>query len=136
MLAKIDDQSSKNTLIVHKVTPITGASQNIVAAGLFIPISSFLSKRCVKLHRKPPSALAVVTKTNPDSMNLVSAATIIRTPMKMSRMTPTSRRENFSNLKKKANVKTKISDEDLHMANRCVKRLNEGVDKMKRTVKG
>lgn len=49
--------------------------------------------------------------------------TIRRTPAVIRRMTPTRRQENFSSRKRKANVRTKMRDEDLHIAKQVDVRL-------------
>ena len=116
LLANTSRQLSKHKLAIISEVPISGASQNIVATGLFNPIFSSFSRRCVRLHRRPLSALALVMRIKPTNSNCASVATIIRTPTKMRKITPTRRKEKTSNLKAKAKTKTKISDEDLHMA--------------------
>ena len=50
----------------------------------------------------------------------VSVATMRATPAEMRVMTNTRRHENISRRKRKAKKSTKISDEDLHIANGCV----------------
>lgn len=110
------DQSSLIKLIIARVMPITGASQYIVAAGLSMPISLFFNKSWVRAHRKPPRPLAVSTRRNPRNIKSVSVATMRRTPENIRKMTATSRIENFSSRNRKANKRTKISDEDLTIA--------------------
>ena len=70
----------------------------------------------MRVHRKPPSALALRTSIKPDKTKWVSVATIKRTPQKMRVMTPTSRSEKVSSLKRKANRRTNIKEDDLHIA--------------------
>lgn len=98
------------------VTPIAGANQNIVAAGLSKPILLFFMSNWVRLQRRPPHALAVITSKNPGRTKAVSEATIRSTPPKMRRMTATSCKENVSKRKKNAKNKTKIREDDLHIA--------------------
>ena len=50
------------------VSPIVGESQNNVAAGLSMPSCLFLNNKCVKLHRRALSALALMTEMNPPSI--------------------------------------------------------------------
>ena len=109
-------QLSTTRLTIASDTPITGDSQKIVAAGLSSPIFLFLRRTCVRLQRKPPDALAERTRMRPERTKWVSVATIRRTPIKMRKMTPTRRYENFSRRKRKAKRRTKIREEDLHMA--------------------
>ena len=123
LLANTSRQLSKHKLTIISEAPISGASQNMVAAGLFSPIFSSFSRRCVRLQRRPLSALALVKRMKPTSSKCASVATIISTPAKMRKITPISRKEKTSNLKAKAKTKTKMSDEDLHMARRA----SEGV---------
>lgn len=49
-------------------------------------------------------------------MNAVSEATINNTPPNMMRITTTRRNESFSRRKAKANMRTKMREDDLHMA--------------------
>ena len=120
-LANTSDQLSKHRLTMMRQPPMRGESQKMVAAGLLRPILSSFSRRCVRLHRRPLRALALVMRMNPSSSNWASVATIINTPMKMRKMTPTSRKEKTSSLKAKAKTKTKISEDDLHMAEYLVR---------------
>jgi hypothetical protein len=98
------------------VMPIAGVNQNMVAAGLSSPIFLFFMSSCVRLQRRPPHALAVITSKNPGRTKAVSEATIRITPPKMRRMTTTSRSENTSRRKKNAKDNTKMSEDDLHIA--------------------
>jgi hypothetical protein len=70
----------------------------------------------VRLHRKPPRALALRTSMKPDRTKCVSVATIRRTPQRISAITPTRRREKVSSLNRNAKKRTKMSEEDLHIA--------------------
>lgn len=103
-------------LMMANVTAIEGDSQKIVAAGLSSPRVLFCSNSCAKPQRSPPSALAVMTSKNPWRIKWVSVATMSRTPENMRVITPIRRHENFSKRKRKANSRTKISEEDLHIA--------------------
>lgn len=116
LLEKMAVQLSNATLAMHSVTAITGANQKMVAAGLSMPIFLFFNKSWVKLHRRPPSALAEVTSMNPRIENSVSRATIMRTPITIRIITPTSRSENLSRPKSRANNRTNINEDDLHIA--------------------
>ena len=60
-------QSSIARLTTARQAPMIGASQNIVAAGLFMPIFSLFSNRWVKLHRRPLRALALVISIKPSN---------------------------------------------------------------------
>jgi len=111
-------QPSNTRLHVASVTPMIGASQNRVAIGLFMPIDSLWSKSCVSDHRRPPSADAVRTWTMPTASNCVSVETMRTTPDVMMRMMPTSRHDGTSRRNRKAKMRTKASDDDLHMAAR------------------
>jgi hypothetical protein len=109
-------QLSTATLTKAIVRPIIGASQKMVATGWFIPERLSRKSIWVRDHRRPPRALAEITRIKPPRTKWVSVATIRSTPAEMRRMTPISRRENVSRRKKKANAKTKTREEDLHMA--------------------
>lgn len=52
----------------------------------------------------------------PPSTKCVSVATIRSTPVKIRRITPTSRMEKVSKRKRNAKAKTNTSEEDLHIA--------------------
>lgn len=123
-LANIVDQLSMIRLKVQSVTAMTGLSRNIVDAGLLKPIFLFWKSTCVKPHRRPPKALALSTNRNPPRTKCVSVATIRRTPLKMSAITPTSRQEKRSRWKRKAKRRTNIRDDDFTIA---LKTRQEGI---------
>jgi hypothetical protein len=114
--AKRSCQLSIARLTTASVNPIGGASQKTVAAGLSKPILWSFNRRWVKLHRKPPNALADNTSRNPPKTKCDSVATIKITPEKMRKMTPIRRLEKTSNLKRKAKARTNMRDEDLTIA--------------------
>src|SRR5258708_13356 len=97
---------------------MVGESQNNVAAGLSMPSRLFLSNRWVRLHRRPLSTLALVTRMNPPSTKRVSVATIRSTPEKIKNITAMRRNEKVSKRNRNAKARTKINDDDLHMAKR------------------
>lgn len=103
-------------LTIARVMPMIGASQKTVAAGLLNPI--FLSRRrsCVKLHLRPPRALALITMIKPFNTKWVSVATIRRIPENIRSMTAIRCHENISKRKTNANKRTKMREEDLHIA--------------------
>jgi hypothetical protein len=109
-------QLSTEILTTAMVRPMIGASQKMVAAGWFIPERLSRMSIWVSDQRRPPRALADMTRMKPTRTKCVSVATIRSTPEEIRRMTPTSRRENVSRRKKKAKAKTNTSEEDLHMA--------------------
>lgn len=98
------------------VTAIIGLRRNIVDAGLLKPIFLFWNNSCVKAHRRPPNALALITSTKPPRMKCVSVATISRTPLQISMMTPTRRQEKRSKWKRNAKSSTNIREDDLTIA--------------------
>ena len=67
-------------------------------------------------QRKPEKKAADMTRTKPSVENLTSPATIIITPIVMVVIMPTSRHDGTSRRKRKANIRTKAKDEDLHIA--------------------
>ena len=107
---------SMHALTIPSVAPIEGANQNIVETGLSNPIFLFFRSTCVRLHRRPPSALAVSTRIKPCKTNSASVATIRSTPVKINKITATSRQEKVSRRNRNANSNTNISDDDLHIA--------------------
>jgi hypothetical protein len=110
------DHESTKKLTRDNVNPIKGVNQNNVVGGLSIPNFLFFNRVCVKLHRRPLNALALVTRRNPSSIKCVCVATIKTTPMKIRNITPIRRNENFSRPKRNANPRTNINDDDLHIA--------------------
>jgi hypothetical protein len=106
-------------LTTARVIPMEGANQNIVAAGLSKPNFLFFSSICVRLHRRPPKALALSTRIKPCNTNSASVATMRRTPRNMSKITAVRCQENVSSRKRIANSNTNISDDDLHIAVGC-----------------
>lgn len=119
-LPKSFDQLSIMILKVQRVTAMIGLRRKIVDAGLLKPIFLFWKSTCVKPHRRPPKALALITSRNPPSTKCVSVATIKRTPLQMSIITPTSRQEKRSRWKRKAKSSTNIRDDDFTIAlERC-----------------
>jgi hypothetical protein len=115
------------------VMPIAGANQNIVAAGLSRPIVLFFMSIWVRLQRRPPHALAVITSKNPGRTKAVSEATIRTTPPKMRRMTAMSRNEKVSRRKRNAKNKTKMREDDLHIAVNYVLKSKHGPSQEFRT---
>jgi hypothetical protein len=109
---------SKIMLTTPSVTAMTGVNQYIVAKGLVIPISGLCMTSCVSAQRRPPRAEAVKTMMMPGIETVVALKTIKKTPNVMKAMTKTSLWEYASSLNRKANPRTKIRDEDLHIAGR------------------
>ena len=111
---------SNRMLMRARAIPIAGVIQKRAAGGVSIPIDflplSLVRRIWVNDHRRPPDALAASTRRNPTREKDVSVATIRTTPIKISDMTPISRHENTSSLKRKAKIKTKTNDEFLTMA--------------------
>ena len=108
-------QCSTKILIIARVMPMAGVNQKTVAAGLLNPILS-RSRTCVRLHRRPPRALALMTRIKPFNMKCVSVATIRRTPENIRNMTAMRRHEKDSKRNRKANRRTKMREDDLHIA--------------------
>jgi len=113
---KIDGQFSKERLTMPRVMPIEGANQKMVDAGLSNPIFLLLSRTCVRLHRRPPRALALMTRIRPSKTKWASVATISTTPAKIRVITAIKRQEKVSRRNRNANSRTNIKDDDLHMA--------------------
>lgn len=67
-------------------------------------------------HRKPDDAAAVMTRTNPPSLNSVSPATMRKTPRVMREIIPPSFQDGFSSLNINAKSSTNANTEDLHIA--------------------
>lgn len=107
---------SQTTLIRATERAEAGDSQNIVDGGWSSPMDLSCIASCVKLHRMPLQTLAKMTSRNPDRTNAVSEATINSTPANMMKITTTRRTENVSSRNRNAKRRTKMSEEDLHMA--------------------
>lgn len=107
---------SKMRLQVASVMPMMGASQNNVATGFVIPIDSFSRRICTSDQRSPPRADAVRTAIIPPRSNCVSDETMRTTPAVMMNIIPTSLHEGTSSRKRKANPRTKMRPDDLHIA--------------------
>lgn len=88
----------------------------MVAGGLSRPILLFLRRSWDRDHLRPPNALALSTSTSPERTKCVSVATIKTTPLNIRVITPINRYENCSRRKRKANPRTNIRDDDLHIA--------------------
>lgn len=84
------DQPSKAIEQMAKVRPMVGASQKIVAMGLFIPMDFLSSSIWVRDHLKPPIQEADRTSIIPQKSNLVSEETIRTTPEVIKRIIPVS----------------------------------------------
>jgi hypothetical protein len=136
-LLKIVTKPSTMAEITNKMMACAGAKKKMEAKGFVKPILSLRSNTSVKDHRKPPSAEAHMTCVNlkfaivynmlnnsifynfffyPTQANSVSFDTISTTPAVMMTMININFQLGFSNLKIKANINTKASVEDLHMA--------------------
>lgn len=98
------------------VTAMTGVNQKIVAKGLLIPISVLCITSCVNAQRRPPRAEAEKTMMMPGIETVVALKTMRNTPKVMNPITHTRRREYASSLNRNANPRTKIKEEDLHIA--------------------
>ena len=70
----------------------------------------------MRAQRKPEKKAAAMTSVKPTALKRVSPATIIITPMVIVAMMKTSLMEGDSRRKRKANMRTKAREEDLHIA--------------------
>ncbi len=76
-------------------------------------------------HRKPEKKAADMIRMNPIVLKLTSPATIITTPPVIVAIMPTSRQEGVSSRKRNANRRTKASAEDLHIAGKVSRWIEE-----------
>lgn len=74
------------------------------------------SRICVRPQRKPLKRAAEMTRMKPRMENETSPATIMSTPIVMVAIMATRRQEGVSRRKRKANMRTKAREEDLHIA--------------------
>lgn len=81
-----------------------------------MPMARLCMISSVKAHRRPPTADAEKTMMRPGMETAVTLKTIRKTPIEMRPMTRTKRSEYFSSLNRKAKKRTKMSDDDLHIA--------------------
>lgn len=96
-----------------------GARKNMLLNGLLV--AGFRRRRiCVRAQRKPEKKAAAMTSVKPTALKRVSPATIMMTPMVMVAMMRTSFMDGDSRRKRKANMRTKAREEDLHIASRVV----------------
>ncbi len=72
----------------------------------------------MRAHRKPEKQAAEMTRMKPRAENSISPKTIITTPAVMVAIIATRRQEGFSRRKRKAKIRTKASEDDLHIAGR------------------
>lgn len=114
--ANIVPHPSIPALTTAKTTADNGASQNIVAKGFDSPIDCLCMTVSVRAQRRPDSAEAENTMMIPGMLTDVVSRTMRKTPKVMREMTRMSRSEYFSRRKRKANMRTKMRVEDLHMA--------------------
>lgn len=92
-----------------------GAKKKILENGF--EVAGFRrSKICVNDQRRPDKAEARITRKNPIGTKWASEATIIKTPIVMMVMIPTSFQVSFSRRNITANKRTKPRTEDLHIA--------------------
>ena len=83
-------------------------------------VAGLRSRRiCVRPQRKPEKNAAEMTRTKPRVENFTSPATIIITPSVIVAMIATRRQEGTSRRKRKAKMRTKAREEDLHIAEIC-----------------
>lgn len=84
-----------------------------------LEVAGLRSRRiCVRAQRKPEKKAADMTSRKPRGLKSISPATIIRTPRVMVRIMAIRRREGVSRRKRKAKMRTKPREEDLHIAAR------------------
>jgi len=109
---------STGIAITIKLMNMTGARKKIELKGLLV---AGLRRRriCVSAQRNPEENAAVMTRINPSRLKAASPATIITTPTVMLAIIRTSLMLGLSRWNKKANMRTKASDEDLHIAFRA-----------------
>ena len=101
--------------IIKSETNMTGARKKIDEKGL--DVAGFRRRRiCVRPQRKPEKKAADITRMNPSIENSTSPATIMITPKVMVAMIATKRHEGISRRNRKAKIRTKARDEDLHIA--------------------
>jgi hypothetical protein len=74
----------------------------------------------VRAHRKPEKQAAEMTRMKPRAENSISPKTIITTPAVMVAIMATRRQDGFSRRKRKAKMRTKASEDDLHIAERML----------------
>ena len=80
-------------------------------------VAGFRRRRIwVSPQRKPEKKAAEMTRMNPRVEKATSPATIIMTPTVMVAIMATRRQEGVSRRKRKAKIRTKARDEDLHIA--------------------
>ena len=70
----------------------------------------------MRAQRKPEKQAAEMTRMKPRAENSISPKTIITTPAVMVAIMATRRQEGCSRRKRKAKMRTKASEEDLHIA--------------------
>ena len=108
------DGVSDTQAMENSVTNMIGDRKKSVAKGF--EVAGCRRRRIwVSAHRKPEKNDADRAKAKPRAWNAVSPATIIKTPKVIVRMIRMSLMEGFSRRKRKANIRTKIRTEDLHM---------------------
>jgi hypothetical protein len=102
---------------------MTGARKKIDEKGF--EVAGFLRRRiCVSAQRKPEKKAAESTRMNPRTENATSPKTIMMTPIVIVVMMPTSRHAGFSRRKAKAKRRTNARDDDLHMADMYVRKVD------------
>ena len=100
--------------IKNSVTNMIGDRKKSVAKGF--EVAGCRRRRIwVSAHRKPEKNDADIANAKPKAWNAVSPATIINTPSVIVRMITMSLIEGFSRRKRKANIRTKMRTEDLHI---------------------
>lgn len=98
-----------------RVKNMTGVRKKMLENGL--EVAGLRSRRIwVRPQRKPEKKAAEMIRTKPSRSKLTSPATIMMTPAVMVAMMATSLHVGASSLKRKANIRTKASEEDLHIA--------------------
>ena len=95
-------------------TNMTGVRKKRVENG-FEVAGWRINKICVRPHRNPEKNEAEMTRKKPIALNLVSPATIIRTPRVIEAMIRISLMDGVSRRNRTAKISTKARAEDLHM---------------------
>ena len=106
---------SMGRAIKMRLRNIMGARKKMLLKGLLV--AGFRRSRiCVRAQRKPEKNAAAITSMKPMASKAASPATIIMTPTVMVVIIRTSFMEGDSRRKRKANMRTKAREEDLHIA--------------------
>lgn len=109
------ENPSTGTASTKRLRNMTGARKKMEEKGF--AVAGLRSSRIwVKDQRKPDEHAEDMTRMKPKAWKAASPATIITTPTVMMRMIITSRQDGCSRRKRNANMSTKPSADDLHIA--------------------